>query len=273
METQDYYKVLGVSKAADQKAVKDAFRELAFKYHPDRNKDNPEAVDRMKAVNEAYAVLSHPDKRRRYDSMREQFGPSARSQFRQHYSEHDIFSGSDIFRIFEEITRMHGFRGSEDIFREFYGPGYRSFSGRGPGVRFKGFVFTGKGPHGRRFREGPPHLPGGRGIGRLARHMVERLTGVVLPQAGGDNEDILRLSPEKARQGGPYAYYYRKQKKKLVVKIPPGVREGQRIRLAGLGGQGRGGGPPGDLYLRVEIVKPIIDRWRDRLNRWLAKPD
>jgi curved DNA-binding protein CbpA len=101
--------------------------------------------------------------------------------------------------------------------------------------------------------------------------MVERLTGMTLPQAGEDREEPIRLTPETAHQGGPYAYYYRKQGKKLVVKIPPGVREGQRIRLAGLGGQGRGGGPPGDLYLRVEIAKPILDRWRDRLKKWLPR--
>ena len=272
METQEYYKVLGVPKDADNKVIKDAYRELAFKYHPDRNKDNPEAVNRMKAVNEAYAVLSHPDKRRQYDSMQQQFGASAHSQFRQHYSEQDIFAGSDILRIFEEMTRMHGFRGSEDIFKEFYGPGYRSFRGQGPGMRFRGFVFTGRGPHGGRCNRGNASpLSGGRGFGRLAQHMMERLTGVILPQAGEDREERIRLSPETARQGGPYAYDYRKQGKKLVVKIPPGVREGQRIRLAGLGGAGRGGGPPGDLYLRVEIAKPILDRLRDRLQRWLPK--
>ena len=163
---------------------------------------------------------------------------------------------------------MHGFRRSEDVFREFYGPGYRSFSGRRPGMLFKGFVFTGRGPGGGH-RRGGPALSGGHGFGRLARHMMERLTGVTLPQTGQDTEDIIRLAPEKARQGGPYAYYYRKQKKKLVVKIPPGVRVGQRIRLAGLGDQGRGGGPPGDLYLRVEIARPILAQWRERFKRWL----
>jgi len=268
MGTQDYYQILGVSRDAEEKPIKDAYRELAFKYHPDRNQDDPEAVNRMKAVNEAYAVLSHPDKRREYDAMRQQFGTSAHSQFRQQYSDQDIFSGSDIFRIFEEMTRMHGFRRSEDVFREFYGPGYRSFSGRRPGMLFKGFVFTGRGPGGGRGRGGPA-LSGGRGFGRLARHMMERLTGVTLPQTGEDTEDVIRLTLEKARQGGPYAYYYRRQKKKLVVKVPPGVRLGQRIRLAGLGGQGRGGGPPGDLYLRVEIARPLLAQWRERLKRWL----
>lgn len=264
MQTQDYYKVLGVDRDAEEKTIKDAYRVLAFKYHPDRNQDNPEAVNQMKAVNEAYAVLSDVNKRRAYDAMRQQYGASAHSQFRQHYSDQDIFSGSDIFRIFEEMTRMHGFRRSDDIFREFYGPGYRSFRGRRPGMAFRGYVFTGRGPMGSRHA-----MRGGRGFGRLARHLMERLTGLPLPRAGDDNEDVIRLSPEKARQGGPYAYYHRRQKKKLVVKIPSGVREGQRIRLSGMGDKGHGGGPSGDLYLRVEIARPLLVRWRERLKRWL----
>lgn len=269
MAIQDYYETLGVAKDADAKAIKEAYRELALKYHPDRNREDPEAVNRMKAVNEAYAVLSHPDRRREYDALQQQFGASAHRQFRQHYSDQDIFSGSDIFRIFEEITRRHGFRGPDDIFREFYGPGYRSFSGRRGGMHFKGFVYTGRG-RGHRPR-GKPLDYGGRGVGRLTRFMLERLTGAILPEAGDHAEDVIRLTPEKARQGGPFAYEDRKGNKKLVVKIPPGVRAGQRIRLAGLGRPGRGGGPPGDLYLRVEIVKPFLDRWRDRLKAWLPK--
>ena len=268
MKTQDYYQILGVPQDAEEKVIKNAYRELAFKYHPDRNKDNPESVNRMKAVNEAYAVLSDSDKRREYDTMRQQYGSSAHHQFRQHYTDQDIFSGSDIFRIFEEMTRMHGFRSSEDIFREFYGTGFRTFKGRRSGMQFRGFVFTGRGA-GRHRPGGRKAIAQGRGLGRLAQHLMERLTGVSLPVAGDDAEDTIRLTPEKATLGGPYAYYHRKQKKKLVVKIPPGVRAGQRIRLANMGEQGRGGGPAGDLYLRVEISKPFLARWQERINRWL----
>ncbi len=270
MATQDYYQILGVAKDAETKTIKEAYRELALKHHPDRNREDPNAIDRMKAVNEAYAVLSHPDKRREYDTLQQRLGTSAHREFRQHYTEQDIFSGSDIYRIFEELARMHGFRGSDDVLRDFYGPGYRSFSGRRGGVHFKGFVYTGRGPgRGGARRRAIPR--GRRGMGRLTRLMMERLTGVTLPEAGADAEEVIRLAPEKAREGGPFAYEDRQRQKKLVVRIPPGVRAGQRIRLAGLGRPGRGGGPPGDLYLRVEIAKPFLSRLRDRLKQWLPR--
>ena len=122
MSQRDYYQIIGVDINAGSKQIKEAYRKLAFKYHPDRNKENPEASEKMKNVNEAYAVLSNPAKRREYDVLRQQFGSSAYSHFRKNYSEHDIFSGSDINHIFEEMARAFGFRGFDDIFRESYAP-------------------------------------------------------------------------------------------------------------------------------------------------------
>ena len=123
MSQRDYYQILGAEKNADSKRIKEAYREQAFRYHPDRNKENPEAAEKMKHVNEAYAVLSDPTKRRKYDTLRQQFGSSAYNQFRNNYSQQDIFSGSDINHIFEEMSKAFGFRGFDDIFKEFYGNG------------------------------------------------------------------------------------------------------------------------------------------------------
>ena len=141
MEQKDFYEILGIEREAGQKQIKDAYRRLALTYHPDRNRDNPDAATKMKEINESYAVLSDPEKRRRYDALRQTYGSSAYGQFRQTYSEQDIFRGSDIQQIFEELSRAFGFRGFDDIFKESYGEGYRTFEFRRPGAF--GRVLTG----------------------------------------------------------------------------------------------------------------------------------
>lgn len=261
----DYYKVLGVDQTADTRQIKEAYRKMAFKFHPDRNKDNPAAAEQMKAVNEAYAVLSDAAKRRRYDQMRQQFGSEAYSRFRNDFSDQDIFSGSDIHSIFEEVARSFGLRGFEDIFKEFYGAEFRTFEVKKPGVFGGGFIFTGPMGRGRRQRHrqgrGPGRaIPRMDGLGRFSRYLLEKVSGIKIPQRGADIHDVIQISEELARQGGPYAYFLRKRNKKLVVKIPPGVRDGQRIRLAGMGETGKAEGPAGDLFLKVKIKKPLLSR-------------
>ena len=267
MQQKDYYKVLGVDSDAGEKQIKEAYRELALKYHPDRNKDNPEHIDKMKMVNEAYAVLSNPDKRREYDAMRNRFGFNAYDRFRNTYSEQDIFRGSDIFRVFEEISKGFGLRGHEEIFKEFYGSGYRKFEYQQPGFFFKGFVFTG--PYGKK-RPQNPQIAHPRKLGKISKYIFKKLTGAEFAENGTDIVDEIYLPPEKAREGGPYAFFHRRRSKKLVVKIPPGVRENQRIKLAGMGEEGKGGGTAGDLYLKVRIQKPLLRKVKDFLGN-LAK--
>lgn len=267
---KDYYQVLGVPTDADAKTLKEAYRKLALQYHPDRNKDNPEAMDRMKAVNEAYAALSDPDKRREYDALRGRFGSSsARSQFRQTYSDQDIFRGSDIEEILEEIAKNFGFRGMNGAFRDArrQGRGYAHYSFRGPFSFGTGNMFFSAG--GNRVRRGPAHdasvaqqVKTGL-MNRALRYVMEKVSGATIPERGADIDDVIKLSPALAQAGGPFAYFHREKEKKLVVRIPPGVREGQRIRLGGMGQRGRGGGKPGDLYLRVQIRKPLFQRIMD----------
>lgn len=251
----DYYKILEISENASEKQVKEAYRRLAFQYHPDRNQ-NPDSSTKMKAINEAYAVLSNPNKRREYDAVRRQFGSAAYGRFRSTYTENDIFRGSDINRIFEEMAGAFGFRGFEEIFKEAYGEGYRHFEFRKPGFTARGFVFTGI-PRKRRDTEaGKPPLF----AEKLSRYLFRKFTGVELPERGGDVVENIELTPQEAREGGPYPFFYRKKSKKLVVNIPPRLREGQRIRLEGMGEDGKGGGSPGDLYLRVRLRKPFRQR-------------
>jgi DnaJ-class molecular chaperone len=263
MSQKDYYQILGVEKNADLKQIKESYRELAFKYHPDRNKENEQASEKMKYINEAYAVLSDPAKRREYDALKQQFGSSAYNRFRKNYSDQDIFSGSDINHIFEEMSKAFGFRNFDDIFKEFYGKDYRTFQFKRPGFFAGGFIFTGLFGSEKHRR---PHLPLPDKLKKLSSFILKTIGGVELQENGADINDVIHLSLEQTQQGGPYAYFLRKKSKKLVVKIPPGIREGQRIRLAGMGENGKGGGTTGDLYLEVKIKRPLLQKIKGMIS-------
>ena len=261
MGQDDFYKVLGVGKDAGEKEIKDAYRKLAFEFHPDRNKDKPDAADNMKKVNEAYAVLSNQDKRKQYDALRRQFGDNAYNRFRQNYSEQDIFSGSDINAVLDEMAKAFGFRGVDEIFNEFYGQGYRSFEFKKSGFSARGFVFQGPFKNAQT-GNATPVFPKGI-LGKLSRIALEKISGVVLPETGQDVMEELYLTPELARAGGPYPYFHRERNKKLVVKVPGGMKEGQKIRLPGMGRKGKGGGNAGDLYLKINFKKSLLKKIKE----------
>ena len=121
MPSTDYYATLGVARDATADDIKRAYRKLAMTYHPDRNNDDPAATEKFKEVNEAYAVLSDPDKRKQYDM----FGAEG---FGQRYSRDDIFRGFDFGRIFDELDLGGGGGGFD--FRQIFGGG-RGRAGRG----------------------------------------------------------------------------------------------------------------------------------------------
>ncbi len=261
----DYYQALGVPPDAEPGQIKQAYRDLAFKYHPDRNHENPAASENMKRVNEAYAVLSDARKRREYDALRQQYGSSARNQFRQQYSDRDIFSGSDIHQILEEMARSFGLRGYDDIFREFYGKGYQSFQIKRPGFFMGGFFFSGSmGPG---FKSKGRIPTGNAPLIQLVQGLFNKITGLQPVSKGRDLTEAIHIDAAFAQTGGPYAYEHQKRKKKLVVNIPPGVRDGLKIRLAGMGEAGKGGGPDGDLYLQVKIKQPLLQRIKKMISR------
>jgi len=260
--TKDYYDILGTTKEANPKEIRDAYRQLALRYHPDRNRDNPEAAARMKEVNESYAVLSDPRKRQEYDALRETYGSSAYGQFRQSYSEQDIFRGSDIQQIFEELSRAFGFRGFDDVFKESYGPGYRTFEFRRPGGFgriFVGGFGGGQGPAG--------GAPLGGYLGKLIRYGLKKKWGIELPEKGSPIQDSIVISPELARDGGKIQYACRKRDKELRVTVPPNIKTGQQLRLRGMGEPGRGGGEPGDLYVTIQIRPPLLQKLKDLFGR------
>ncbi|MBC2712677.1 MAG: DnaJ domain-containing protein [Desulfosarcina sp.] len=265
MAQQDYYQILGVDRNADAKKIKEAYRELAFKYHPDRNEKNPASSEMMKLINEAYAVLSDAEKRRTYDAMQHRFGDNAYGQFRNTYTEQDIFNGSDVHQIFEEMARSFGLRGVDSIFSDFYGSGYKRFEFRQRGLHGKGFIYRGgfgRGGFGKR-RGRAMAGSASPGVGRFAKYLFQKVTGLSLPQMGEDIYDTINLTPEFVRSGGPYPYHHHRRSKKLVVNIPAGTKEGQQIRLSQMGAAGKNGGTAGDLYLKVKFKKPLLEKAKD----------
>lgn len=257
MEQLDYYKILGVGKTAEKHDIKDAYRKNALKYHPDKNNDDPAAAEMMKKVNEAYAVLSDDEKRKKYDLMQDQYGERAYSRFRNSYSEHDIFSGSDFNRVFEEFAKDFGFRGFDEIFKDVYGKGFTTFKVKKDGLFGSGFVFFSSGFPGKK-KSANSQIPSSNGGSSLLSSVIGKITGLGGDKNGKDFEDTILLKPELARDGGSYAYYLKKTEKKLLIKIPPGVRDGQKIRLAGMGALGKGNGTAGNLFLKVKIRGSLI---------------
>jgi len=269
MGQRDYYDILSLDGDASPNKIKEAYRKLAFQYHPDRNKSDPAALEKMKEINEAYAVLSDPSKRKEYDTLSHEYGPSAYDRFRQTYSDQDIFRGSDINQIFQEMTRAFGFRGFEEIFRESYGQGVQSFEFRRPGV-FGRVIFFGPGFRRTQRRvspsEGSPLPSLSTGIfGKLLGYVLKKVGGIEGVHKGMDWHEAITLTPLQAMQGGKIRYVHRRKAKEMIVTVPPGIRDGQHLRLKGMGEEGKGGGESGDLYLRVRVNKPWLRRIQELL--------
>jgi len=253
MEQQEYYEILNVEKSASQQEIKESYRRLALKYHPDHNRDDATASAKMKAINESYAVLSDPEKRSRYDALRQTYGDAAHDRFKQAYSEQDIFRGSDIQQIFEELSRAFGLRGFDEIFKDSYGSGYRSFEFRRPNAFGRVFVGgQGKGPG--------AGFPLGGQLGRLIKYGLKKKWGIELPEKGKDIQDVIAVSSEVLQSGGKITYLCRKTEKELLVRIPHGIKPGQKIRLKGMGEPGKGGAEAGDLYVEVQMRNPLLQK-------------
>lgn len=282
MHQKDYYKILGIEGNATEQQIKEAYHELAFQYHPDRNKDHPSATEKMKEINEAYSVLSNSQKRRQYDALRHQYGSFGYERFRQNYTEEDIFKGSDINSIFDELAKVFGFRSADEIFHDMYGSKYQSFEFGAPGVFGRGFIFFGPYVGGSGTWQKPEESYGSRkppilsgqapflsGIfGRIIKYALMKFTGIEIPEMGKDLYDVIHLTPGQAQTGDEIRYPYRKggKPRDLMVKIPPGIRDGQQIRLKGLGTPGKGKGVPGNLYLRIKIQDSLYEKVKNFLN-------
>jgi curved DNA-binding protein len=215
LEFKDYYQALGVSREATADEIKKAYRKLARKHHPDLSKESG-AEARMKEVNEAYAVLSDPEKRAAYDALARGYQPGQEFRPPPDWDANFEFSGP-------------GFGAESSDFSDFFA---ELFGRMGPGVRGR------EGPFGRREARFES-----RGEDHHARIVLD------LEDAWRGAARQISLRVPKLDASGRVVLDTRT----LDVQIPKGVREGQLIRLAGQGSPGGGGGAPGDLLLEVHF--------------------
>lgn len=237
MDYRDYYAVMGVSKDASEKEIKQAYRKLARKYHPDFNPDDKSAEERFKEVNEAYEVLSDPEKRKLYDQFGSEWktwqqrggnpedfwqqwgGAPGGGQGRTYtYGPGDFGAGGDVF---------------SDFFQQLFG------MGGGRSARYGG------------------------DIGDLFGGMGGR--GQPQPRRGRNYEQPVQISLEEAYHGTKRVFQIGDQR--IEISIPAGAKTGTRVRVAGKGGSGAAGGPSGDLFLVIEVMPhPQFEREGENLE-------
>ena len=275
-EKRDYYEVLGVAKTASADEIKSAYRKLAMKYHPDRNPGDKAAEEKFKEAAEAYDVLHDPEKRQRYD----QFGHQAFQGGAGGYGPGGM-NMDDIFSMFGDIFggRGGGFSGGFGGFEEMFGGGRRQQRRadphgprRGDDMTFRLEIDFDEAIFGSE-RELELTLPeqcsecGGTGAAAGSRRVTCKTcggAGVVIggsgffqvrqtcPTCGGEGS-VLEKPCRKCRGTGHVS-----APRKIALKIPAGVDDGSRLRLAGKGGGGLRGGENGDLYVQLSVRESDI---------------
>ena len=264
MENKDYYKILGVDKNASQEEIKSAFRKMAKKYHPDLNKDNPEAQDKFKQVGEAYSVLSDENKRKMYD----QFGSAAVDG--SSASAGQGYGGVGGFQGFDPSDF-----GFDDIFSSFFGGGFSGFGGnprtrahRGSDtlmkikLKFDEAVYgtekkinldvvedceecDGKGG----FNERTCSTCNGRGQVQTRTNSIlgQIMTTTTCPDCHGTGKTFKKTCTDCNGTGKVT------KNKDITINVPKGINTGDRLRVSGKGNPGSNGGENGDLYLEFIV--------------------
>ena len=268
MPKRDYYEILGVARSATAEQIKDAYRTLALKYHPDRNKA-PDAEEKFKEISEAYAVLSDDEKRQQYDTL-------GHAGFDQRYTPEDIFRGADFESIFRDLG--FGFGGFGDLFRTIFGGG---FGGGGFGERInrgqdlvydleitleeaargtekeilvprteKCEVCGGSGASPGTSPRTCPKCDGSGKVRNMRRSSFAMYVQVTPCSTCRGKGTIIDSPCEKCHGTGLV-----KKRRKISVKIPVGIDEGYQLRLRGEGEAAPNGGEAGDLYVLVHIAQ------------------
>lgn len=224
VEFRDYYKSLGVSKTATDEEIKKAFRKLARKYHPDVAQDKKAAEEKFKEINEAYEVLSDPEKRKKYDTLGANWkqGAAPPPGWEQQSGR---FRGKSPEGAYEEFH--FGGTGFSDFFEQFFGghEGFRDYTGFGTRGGFRQ-----------------------QAAGPMRGSDVESDILVTLHEALNGSVRQISLRRAEGQNGSGPVETFR-------VRIPAGATEGRLIRIPGKGGEGVNGGQAGDLFLRVRLAR------------------
>ena len=210
----DYYKVLGVERNASQDDIKKAYRKMARKYHPDLNKDDPNAKDKFQEINEANEVLSDPEKRKKYD------------EYGEHWKHADEFKAER-----EAYQRAQQSGGQSAYWYSVNGDDFMGGFGRGNASGFSDFFEQ-------LFGHGASAGRSGRGYNMMSR--------------GGDIEAQMNLSLREAAVTHKQTFSVNGEN--LRITIPAGIADGQMIKLKGHGEKGSNGAPDGDLYITFQIA-------------------
>lgn len=218
VQYKDYYQSLGVPRTANADEIKKSFRKLAREFHPDVAKDKKRAEEKFKEINEAYEVLSDPDKRKKYDELGANWKSGAE------------FRPPPGYGGFGDGQTFRGGRAGAAEFH-FGGTGFSDFFEQMFGARMRG-AGGGFGPRG-------------------------AVTEEDFAERGADIEGDIMVTLEEAARGSVRTVNvsHGDRQESHQVKIPAGISEGQKLRLAGRGESGTGGGENGDLYLRVRFAK------------------
>jgi len=222
MEYKDYYTILGVDRKASAKEIKNAYRRLARKYHPDVNSADGAAAAKFQDINEAHEVLSDPEKRKQYDRLGSQW-----QQYQQGGGKPEDFNWGERAAAGQQNYSYRTVNPEE--FEEIFGTG----------GQFSDFFTNLFGGAARQQSSGSR---GGQQFNRQEQ-----------PRHGGDLEHSLQVSLHEAFHGTKRVLEW-EDGRKIDVKIPPGVNTGSRVRLKGQGGVGAAGGESGHLYLTIEVL-------------------